>query len=283
MSGGSKSQTTVQSNEPYKPAQPLLNSSIKGAQDLMKGGIGQQVYTGSTVIPFAQQTSQGMGAIQNQANAALAPGGYASQMGNIMQAGGFNQPQQTALQGIQNTATGSFDINSNPAFQDVLRQSQDAARDAVNMNASSAGRYGSGVHQGVMGQTIGDLTSRMVGSEYNNWQNRRDAAQQNLFNAGQQGFQNMGTAFQNQQAPGQSLMDIGSMYEDLAGRLKNDELRIFNESQSKPWEQLARANAIAGGAGQFGTSTNTAQMPGQNPFATGLGYASSLAGILGAF
>lgn len=372
MSGGSKkTQTTVQSNEPYKAAQPLLNSAIGGAQNLLKSGVGQQVYTGSTVIPFAQQSTQGMNAIQSQASAAMRPGGFSGQMGNVINQGGFTGQQQSAVnalnpfmsgrgdvstsainslgnqamnnpfmdqvmgpsmseQNLSGIASGGFLNREDPNFERVLARASENAANSVNMSLAGAGRYGSGVHQGNLARTVGDLQADARLGQYNTERDRQVQAnslidQQRLantglgmgayqtginqalsaagtsaglqgqnadrrlgaisqgFNAGQQAFNNMPTAYQNQQMPAQNMMDIGAMYEDLAGRLKNDELRIFNEAQNAPWDQLARANAIAGGAGQFGTSTNTAQTPGQNPFATGLGYASSLAGILGAF
>jgi hypothetical protein len=62
----------------------------------------------------------------------------------------------------------------------------------------------------------------------------------------------------------------------------NDKLRIFNETQSKPWENLARLNGIASGAGSLGGTTTQSQ-PGQNPFLTALGYGASGAGLLGSF
>jgi hypothetical protein len=82
------------------------------------------------------------------------------------------------------------------------------------------------------------------------------------------------------QAPAQSLMQVGAMNEDLATRQVNDKLRIFNEQQNKPWENLARMNAIASGAGQLG-STQTTSQPGANPFLQTLGYGLTGAGLLG--
>jgi hypothetical protein len=281
MTGNNK-QTTQASSEPWKQAQPALQQGIKGAQDLYKAGIGGQVYSGSTVIPWAKQTTQAMGNIQNTANANLGGAGLSGQYQGIINNGGFNAPQQAALQNTQNVANSSFDINSNPAFQSVLAEAQRGATDATNLNASAAGRYGSGTNQSLLAKNVGNLTSQMVGQEYNNWLGRRDAANANLFNMGQQGLGNLGTAYSGMQAPNTDLMNVGAMNEDLATRLKNDELRIFNESQNKPWELLGRMNAIATGAGQMG-GTQTQTQPGQNPFLTALGYGASGAGLLGSF
>ena len=45
---------------------------------------------------------------------------------------------------------------------------------------------------------------------------------QNLFNMGNSGFQNLGAAYDGLKLPATDLMQIGSMDEDLATRLKND-------------------------------------------------------------
>ena len=282
MTGSSKQQTTTSSNAPWGAAQPALKTALTGAEKLYKDGVGGKIYTGSTVIPWDQQTKQGMNAITAGANANIGGAGLSGQYQDVIDNGGYNADQLAALNNTKTTANSTFDINSNPAFMQVLQQTQDAARNGVNASASGAGRYGSGIHQQTLGNTLGDVTNRAVGQEYNNWQNRRDAAQNNLFNMGQQGFGNLGAAYTGMQAPANSLMQLGAMNEDLATRQMNDKLRIFNEQQNKPWDQLGRLNAIASGAGQMG-GTQTQSQPGQNPFLSALGYATGAGGLLGSF
>lgn len=368
--------------------QSLSDNPFNAYQQAALGGIGNTIASGG----YNDATR----AAQNSALAMLGGSGLSaaqqSALGGIqgLAANPFNAYQQSALQNVQGLANSNFDVNANPAFQDVLRQAQGAARESVNMGAGGAGRYGGGVHQGNLAREVGDLTSRMVGGEYQNWQARRDAANANLFNMGQTGIGtqlaanqgaagigqqgignlqaaqsnaynmgqgalgnlanalssqfnmgqagigtqmaanqgaagigqqgignlqnaqsnvfnmgqtgltnrtgaaqnlsamgqqalgNLGTAYTGMQAPAQDLMKIGAMNEDLATRRMNDRLRIFNETQNKPWEQLGRLNAIASGAGQMGgTTTQTA--PGQNPFLTALGYGSGVGGLLGSF
>jgi len=279
---GSSTQTTQSSSEPWKNAQPALNTAITGAQDLYKSGVGGDVYKGSTVVPWDKQTTQGMSAITQGANANIGGKGLSGQYQGVINNGGYNAAQLGALNNAQEVANSSFDVNANPAFQDVLKQAQSAATNSVNNSASSAGRYGSGVAQGNLAREVGDLTSRMVGNEYTNWQGRKDAANANVFNMGQTGFGNLGQAYTGMQAPATSLMQVGGMNEDLATRQMNDKLRVFNETQNKPWDQLGRLNAIASGAGQMG-GTQTQSQPGQNPFLQALGYASGAGGILGSF
>lgn len=276
MSGGSKtnSTTTTTNNAPWSGAQPALTQSISAAQDLYNKGYGSNVYYDSTVVPWDAKTTQGMNAITDQANANIGGKGLTGHLQGVIDSGGYNPAQLEALNNTRSVANSTFDINSDPGFQQVV----DLARNNVNAGASGAGRYGSGIHQQTLGNTIGDLGAR----QYQAFQQRKDAANSNLFNMGQQGFGNLGTAYSGLSAPAQSLMQVGAMNEDLATRQINDKLRIFNEQNMKPWENLSRLNAIASGAGQLGSSgTSTTAQPGQNPFLTTLGYGLTGAGLLG--
>lgn len=288
MSGGSKQTTQVSDNQPWSAAQPNLKAGLGEAKNLFDSGVGSQVYSGSTVVPFADQTTKGMQQMQGQAD--MAQGGLNNAFGATSQlaSSGFNAPQMASMRNMAKTAIGNDVFGSNPEFQNILKKSQDDASNAVNLNASAAGRYGSGTHQGVMADSIGDLTSNMLSQEYSRQLGRKDNATSQLFQAGQAGVGNqlgatsaLGNAYQNTLAPSQTNMQIGSMYEDLYGRQLNDKLRIFNETQNRPWENLARFQAANSGSGQYGTSTTTAQQPGQSPFATGLGALSLLSGLGG--
>ena len=69
-------------------------------------------------------------------------------------------------------------------------------------------------------------------------------------------------AYGTNMQPQSSQMGIGGMYEDLMARSQNDAARVFSEKQSLPWDQLARYNAIASGAGQLGgTQKETTSAP----------------------
>lgn len=260
--GGKSTTTQTTSQQPYAAAQPLLNKSMGDALKLYNGDGLVKPNTMSTVVPFSQQTTQGMNALQGLANDNIGSNGLSGQLQGIINNGGYNADQNTALEGIRNTATGSFDINSDPGFQQVF----DKTQNAVNQNAAGLGRYASGTHEGVMTRELGDLGAR----QYQDFQNRKDNAQQQLFNAGQTGQGNMVSAFDAAQAPSNVLMGLGSMNEDLYGRTLNDQLRIANERQNAPLANIQALNAIAGGAGSFGTGTQSAQGP-SNTFSNALG------------
>lgn len=277
--GGNSKQTQTTTNEPYSAAKPLLNQGMGDALNLYKQNKLVQPNTMNTVVPYAQQTTQAMSGLQGIGQANTGGQGLSGQYQGIIDSGGYNQDQQAALAGIRDTATSQFDPNANPAFQQVLQQAQDAASNAAKLNASGAGRYGSGTHQGVMAKQVGDLTARMVGDEYNNWQNRTTAAQSALFNAGQQGQSNIGSAYQGMQDAYNPLLQVGSMNEDLAGRTLNDQLRIAQEQQNAPLANIQALQGIASGAGNLRSSTATAQGPSNtfsNIAGAGLGGASLL-------
>ena len=274
MSGGSKQQTTTTNSAPWAEAQPYLTSAMSKAQSLGNSGVGGQVYTGSTVIPWSSQTQKAMGDLTTAANNNSGANGLAGQSQSIINNGGYNADQMASRDATRAIANSSFNINEDPAFQQVL----DQTRNAVNTNASSAGRYGSGTHQGVLAQEVGDLGAR----QFQNWQARRDAANSNLFSMGQQAQNNLPSAYTNMQAPSQTLMQVGAMNEDLATRTMNDRLRVFDAQNNAPWELLAKQNAIYSGAGSLG-STKTSSEPGQNPWMTALGYGLSGTGLLGSF
>jgi hypothetical protein len=293
MSGDSNRQTQTSSSEPWDKAQPALSTALGDAQNIYKSGTAFQPYTGSTVVPYSQQTTQGMGNTMNLANrfsGANNPfAGALDTYSGMVQGGGFNDPQRQAMDQFRQTATSEFDPNANPAFQQVKQQAIDDASGAVNLGASASGRYGSGTHQGVMAKQIGDLSARMTGNEYDNWQGRRDAANTSLFNAGSQGAQQqlgfggaMGGLFEDAQLPGQAQMGVGSMYEDLARRTMGDRLRIFNETRDAPLRATEWLSGIGSGAGSLGgQSRATAQGPGTNPFGAGLGGLLAMNSLFG--
>jgi hypothetical protein len=279
MGDSSNKTTQTQTNEPYSAAKPLLNTAMGDAQSLYKSGGLVKPNTQSTVVPYAQQTTAGMNSIQNTAQGAMAPGGFTEQFKSIIGNGGFNDPQMDAVDNTRSLANSSYDMNANPGFADVLKQAQEGSMYGSNANAQAMGRYGSGTHQGVQQRELGNLTSRMVGDDYNRWLGRRDGANTQLFGMGQTGMDNMNPAYASLKAPAEDLMGVGSMYEDLMGRTMNDQLRITNEKQNAPMANIQALLAAAAGSGSYGQQTGTAQGPNStmsNVLGGGLGLLSLL-------
>jgi hypothetical protein len=238
--------------------------------------------TMSTVVPFSQDTMSGISGLQGLASANSNGQGLSGQYQNIINQGGFNDQQMQALQGIQGTATGEFNIDANPAYAGIRQRAMDAASNAVGAQAAGMGRFGAPTHQGTLAREVGNVAGNMDYNEYNNWQNRRNAAQQQLFNAGQTGMGNLGSAYEGAQAPSQTQMQTGGMFEDLMGRQMNDQLRISNELNNLPLANIQALLGISSGAGNFGKQTTTAQGPSNglsNMLGMGLGGLSLLGGL----
>jgi hypothetical protein len=278
MSGDNKT-TQTQTNEPYSAAKPLLDKGMGDALSLYKSGGLVKPNTQSTVVPYAQQTTAGMNSIQNTAQDAMAPGGFTSQFQDIIGNGGYNAQQMDAVNNTRSLANSSYDMNANPGFADVLKQAQEGSMYGTNANAQAMGRYGSGAHQGVQQRELGNLTSRMVGDDYNRWLGRRDGANTQLFGMGQTGMDNMNPAYASMKAPAEDLMGVGSMYEDLMGRTMNDQLRITNEKQNLPLANIQALLAAAAGAGNYGQQTGTSQGP-NSTFSNIAGGALGLGSLL---
>jgi hypothetical protein len=285
MDGGSTKTTQNTNSEPWPAAQPVLKQGLNDAQGIYNNGQSFQPYMGSTVVPFSEQTQQGIrGTLDRASSSQNALDRNFNRIDANAQNNGLNATQQGVEQRLTDMARNPFNVNDNPAFQNVLKQATDSAGQAVDMGASAYGRYGSGIHQGNVAREVGNVAGNLTNNEYNDWKNRRDAANASLFNIGQQQQNNilsnsdaLATAYGYQQQPNRDLMNVGSMYEDLAGRTLNDKLRIWQGQQDAPKNALQWLQAIGSGAGSLGgTGSTTAQGPSASPFGQVLG------GLLGA-
>ncbi|WP_298966140.1 hypothetical protein [uncultured Roseibium sp.] len=214
--------------------------------------------------------------------------------------------QSFASQNLSDIASGKMLGGGDPYFEEVLNRAGEEARFAVDRGAQAAGRYGSEDHSGNVASEITDLQTRARSGQYNQERAAQVAATQlldqnrladanieagnvgrqmqgasQMFNMGQTGFGNLPTAFQNMQAPAQTLTSLGGAYEDLAGRELNDDLRIQSEQDNEELANMQALLGIASGAGGYGTSTAQAQVPVQNNgFSNALGLGLTGASLL---
>jgi hypothetical protein len=280
MPGNKSQQTSSTTTQPWSGAQPALNTALKGAQDLYNSGVGGGVYTGSTVVPYDVHTGNALNQLSANAYANTAGRGAGAQFQNIIDAGGYNPAQSVALKNTQNVANANWSVS--PELQKIINQTNADATTNVGLANSAAGRYGSGLGNSAIADTVSKNTNNLLYSDLNNFNTRKDAANSNLFNMGQTGIGNLASSYQNMNAPLTDLMKVGATSEDMATRQLNDKLRIFDAQQNRPWENLSRLNAIASGAGQLGGTQTTAQ-PGANPWLQAAGYGLTGAGLLGSF
>lgn len=281
--GGSSRTQTQSTSEPWAVAQPALRLGVDAATSLYNNGIGSGVYTGSTVVPYSEPTLAGLNQMKS-AGTGWWPA-FQDNFGRVTEVAaedGLNDLQRQALARLQPMAGGETLVRNNPFTDAVVDRQADLIQNRIAEQAGSMGRYGSGAHQTLLARDLGDLANQAYSQDYNRERQYMQDAIGSIFNAGQQQYSNilnntaaLGNAFQAAMLPSQTLREAGAMYEDLATRQKNDELRIFNAQQNAPWEQVARLNAIASGAGTLG---NTATTQAQAPSALQSGIGGAVAG-----
>ena len=273
-----KSESTA---KPYENAQSLINLALKNGMQYYKSGEGTGVYKGNRVVPMSSYSTNAYGGLNKLAGQNSGQNGLSGNLQAIIDQGGFNNYQTGALKNFQETANSEYDMNANPGFQGILAKAQNDARHQVGLSASAAGRYGSGIAQGAVAREVGNVTDRMLSSDFNNWQGRRDAANSSLFNAAQTGVSNMNDAFEGMQKPYTTRLGVGAAYEDLKKRQMDERYRKFNEADEAKWNEANRLMGFGNLTSNYSSSSGTSQAPGPNPFLTALGGVSTGVGILG--
>jgi hypothetical protein len=237
--GGTPTQSNVTSSQPWGGADPALRYTINSAENWAKDPNSRKIYEGTRVVPFSQNTLRGMDQTTGVAENAMTP-----------------------MQNPLKSYTGMFDVlnpiargdfANDTTFNNTLGAAQEAASTSVNDAMGMAGRYGSGVHQSTMGKTIGDMTNQAM-LDRQNW--------------ALGGIQSLGDrmpgAYNAALAPGQTMMGVGGMQEDLAAKYAQEQSDKFYEKRDLPLNQLAKANAIFTGAGSLGgTSSSKVYQPTQ--------------------
>jgi hypothetical protein len=280
MTGSSKQTTQTTNSAPWAGAQPALNTALSGAQSLYNSGVGSQTYGGQTYANPSQGSSDAAYASARLGYGNTNGNGLSGQLQGVINNGGYNDAQLNSLNNTKGLANSQWSVS--PELQKIIDQTNTDANTNVSLANSAAGRYGSGQANGAIADAVSKNTNNLLYSDLNNFNTRKDAANSNLFNMGQTGFGNLGAAYQGQQAPIQNVAQFGQYMDNITTNQLNDQLRLYNDSQNKPWENLSRLNAIASGAGQLGGSSTQSQ-PGSNPFLTALGYGATGAGLLGSF
>ena len=275
----------VQTSAPWQPAQPALTNILGDATAAYQSGVGSQPYTSSMVVPFSNQTTRGMQGVMGAAFGAVPQFNNAyQQVAGLAANHGFDPLQQQSVDRLQTIASGGM-MTGNPYIDQVIgNTSRDIQRSGM-LNASGAGRYGSGGYQGATQRAVGDVSSQMRMQNYDTERGYMQSALGDVFNAGQQRIANiaalpgqMQSAYQAKLDPYKSMMGIGGMYEDLASRQIADRKRIFDEQQAQPWAQMGKLQQIAQPIGGMGSTQTTAGSTLGSTYGTQSGGTSSTEG-----
>jgi hypothetical protein len=267
MSSGGQTpvtQQTQQTRDPWAPAQNNLQQSLNLSRYYSDNDVGYQPYTGQTQAGLDPNFTTGAQGLAYM----MTPEAYTG-------SAGVNAARQLGLQQIQDAG------GTNPYLEGLLNTSNRRISDKINSSMSGAGRYGSGAHTDVAARAMAEAANPILAEDYS----------QGLQRAGQWA-QLMPTLDAARMAPAQSLMGLGQYYNERSQKALDDQIKLFNAQQARPWEQVARLNAIAGGAGglggtQFGTQTTPINQPStmQKLFggaAAGAGIGGSFGGPVGA-
>jgi hypothetical protein len=296
--GSSSSQTpvtqqTTQNRDPWSAAQPGLIEAMENARGYFQSDVGYQPFTGNTTAPLGPDTQAGMGDIRTLASSE--PYGSTA----LQNARGFTDDlvKNQGLNAGLTTAAGQFgDIysraqgNENPYLQGVINQQMDRANSAM----SGSGRYGSGAHSAAIAQAIAPTLAQ----DYQQRQQLQMQATGAMGDIYGQGLQRAGQAAQLTPALDEArfanagkLLGLGDIQRGYDQALLDQQLKLWNAQQARPWEQLARMNAIQGQAGGLG-GTQVTTSPGATQPSTmqkilggglaGAGIGSSFGGPAGA-
>jgi hypothetical protein len=273
--GGSKTQTSTTTQEPYGASKPLLNTAMGDAMKMYKDGsinAGQKI---NTAVPFSQESKYGLQGMENNARNAAGQSPFRDMLGDFGDTygqGGFNDQQRTAMNPMTATARGDYLNRVDPNFEKVLATSKENAGADVNSMMAGMGRFAGGAHQGILADKMGNMDASARLGQYNTERDRQMSAANSLFGMGQQGMNNVGNAgdvwsslLAGQDSPYNAMMGVGSLKEDLAGRKLDDKIRQAN----LPMSNIQSLLGVASGAGNYGTSM--AQTPQQNNTMSNIG------------
>jgi hypothetical protein len=258
--------------------QPFLNEGLRQAQELFLRQ-SPQMYQGQTYVSPSEQT---LTALQAQEN-------IARQQSPILGAaqGAFLQ----SLGGISGTAAGQY-LNANPYQEQMMQAATRPLEQAFSQQVlpgisslySKSGRLGSGSMERALssasegfGRSLGDITSNIAGSQYQQERGLQQQAALQLANLAQQAPSLYGQQF----IPSQQLAQVGAQREAIAAQPLQEAMNRFSYEQQLPYQQLSGFLSSVYGSplGSFGVPST--MQPSTNRTTGAL--AGGLAGGLGGY
>lgn len=288
MSSGGGSQTVTNKTDIDPVTQAWRTDLMNAGRGLYQQGF-PEYYPGQTVVPFADQTMQGLDMLTQQAQAG------APQYQNAVNAAGRSFEVNPAMAGAMDTAQGGLANNpyasrmegygsaNNPYLKGLWDQGSAQVSDAVNASFAKAGRFGgNAAHTGAMTRELGNLYNQIYAPAYEQERNRGLQADQTLAQMGDAGLNrtlqgqglaadiwsqdNMDTQrmaaimpslYQYGSAPAQQLLGVGGAYEGLAGEYLADDMARYNYPYQGAWDHLNNYASITSGLPDFSNNATT--------------------------
>lgn len=230
--------TTTSSQSQIDPTiQPYLAQGLATAKNLFLGGYQPQLYPGQMYVSPSEQTLAGLSQ-QEQ---------LATQASPVLQQA--QQAYGSGLSGLGQTAGGGF-LNANPYQQQMMeaatrpltQQFSNQVLPGIASLYSKSGRYGSGSMQNALGQAtesygraLGDVSSNIVGTQYDQERARQQQAMMGLTNVAQAAP----SIYGQQYLPSQQLAQIGTQREAIAGQPLQEAMQRYSFGQQLPYQQLS--------------------------------------------
>lgn len=174
QTSGTTSGSATATKNPWEAATPLLGTILDNAQ---KYGADTSMFTPS----FSDATKN---AAQSFINLGTNPTAQQGLLPSLIS--GAQQGFGTGNQTLMTTASGGM-LGSNPYLDSVLASASQKAADKVNSQFAGAGRFGSGAHTGVLGDTLGAIETNARMQNYDTERARQLNAAGLLANQGIQG------------------------------------------------------------------------------------------------
>jgi hypothetical protein len=259
---------------------PYLTTGLERAQSLFLTGQQPEFFPGQTFVSPSAATQEAIA--QQEA--------IARRQSPVLQQS--QQAYQQSLGQIGQTAAGGF-LNANPyqqammeaATRPLTQQFSQSVLPGISSLYSRSGRLGSGAMERALGtateafgRSLGDITSNIAGTQY---QQERGLQQQAQMQQAQ--LAGLAPQFYSQQfLPSQTLAQVGAQQEAIAAQPLQEQLARYQFQQRLPYEQLSGYLSSVYGTplGNYGTTTQNAPTY-QNRTAGALGGA--LAGGLGGY
>jgi hypothetical protein len=250
--------TTTTSSQIDPALLPFLTQGLQRAQSLFLTGQQPEFFPGQTYVSPSAATTESIA--QQEA--------IARQQSPVLQQA--QQAYTSSLGQVGQTAAGGF-LNANPyqqammeaATRPLTQQFSQSVLPGISSLYSRSGRLGSGAMERALGtateaygRSLGDITSNIAGTQY---QQERGLQQQAQLQQAQ--LAGLAPQFYGQQfLPSQTLAQVGAQQEAIAAQPLQEQLARYQFGQQLPYQQLQGYLSSVYGTplGSYGTQTTNA-------------------------
>lgn len=253
--GGGGTSTVTQKADPWSGIQPFLTQAANDTQSLYNQGLLRpQTYQGQTYADFSPESLQAMNMTSQRA----------------LNGSPINKANQGLL---TDTLNGKYlDPATNPYLKGTYDQASQSVQGTLNSQFGQGGRYGSGLNQQTLGNSLGNLANNIYGGNYQQERTRQMGASALAPQAANQDYTDLG-----------ALANVGAQREGMQQNSINDTINRFNSQQAAPGQNIQNYIGLLNGAGgQYGSTTQTSpyyQNSGANSLGQGLGLLGNIGGL----